>query len=259
MKRKLILVIVPVVLLGLFYTVFKAEYTFDYRKGAEDTLIRAFRSSGAAVVETNINAYAVSTDIFLGKGEVEELALSVADAMQINLSESERVENYSSDYNQLSIIGKSPDGHSTVIIVHSMDFSGIENGPGGCETNIVVDVTLGRDLESLKAVEEKIRTVIREPMEEVRTTSCIIGSFEENVPADRMEAIVYSVFRSIDAQEVERAIYDGLISISAYTPRIEKYVQVADEIVNLNVAMRYNSFENKTYIWLGSPVISVEY
>jgi len=29
--------------------------------------------------------------------------------------------------------------------------------------------------------------------------------------------------------------------------------------VNMNLAIRYNSYEDRTYIWLATPVITVEY
>jgi len=259
LKRKYYYAVLLVVLSGLLFLILRTEYAFNYNRGERCILAEAFNSSGAAVVETNINACAVSTDRFLDKEEVMEIAGLLAARMEIDLAESERVENYSDDYNQLSIIGKNPHGYSTVIIVHSMDFTDIEEGPGGYETNIVVDVTLGWDYDSLLETEASIRQAIEEHIRGVRITSCIIGSYVENVPEDRMEGIIYSIFQSVNALEVERAIYDGLISISAYTPRIEQYVEMGDSRVNLNIAMRYNSFEDKTYIWLGSPVISLEY
>lgn len=259
MKRKSVFLIVPLLVLGLLFVVFGIKYVLDQRKEGESIIVGAFDSCGAAVVETNINAYAASTDGFLDSTEVERMVQIIADKMGMSIQQSELVENYSDDFNQLSVIGKDAYGHNIVIIVHSMDFTGIDDGMEEYETNIVVDVTLDGDLENLSQMEDRVREAIEQHMEDVRITWCIIGNYEENIPADRMEAIVYSIFQSVGAKEVERTVYDGLISISAYTPRIKEFVQVGDNRINLNVAMRYNSYENKTYIWLGSPVISVEY
>lgn len=259
MKRKVfyaaVLVIFPCVVLILLQVV----SVFYPQAGDAEVLTKAFDSSGASVVEVNINAYASAEGSFLEKEEVTKLVKVLADGMELDFEEAERLESYDTGYNQLSIIGKNAKGYSTVIIVHSMDFTGIEDGPGGFETNIVVDAALGGDVEELPHMERKISELVAKQMEGVRTTCCIVGSYAESVPEDSMEAIIGSILQSADALEVERAVHDGFKSVSAYTPRISHHVEIRGQKVNLNIAMRYNSFEGRTYIWLGSPVISLEY
>ncbi len=259
MKRKIYYAVGVLTLLSIMFVLYQTELVFDYNRGEKDILVQAFNSSGAAIVETNINSYAASTDMFLDQEEVTETVKSLALQMGVDFQDSEKVENFNHDYNQLSIIGKNKQGDSTVIIVHSMDFTDIEGSDGGFETNIVVDVTLGGGIERLSDMQERVKAAVEEHIQGVRATLCIIGSYADNIPEDSMEGIINSVFQTVDALEVERAVYDGLISISAYTPRIGEYIEIGGNRINLNVAMRYNSFEGRTYIWLGSPVISLEY
>lgn len=259
MKRKVIIAAVLLVLLCAVFVASNVVGVFRPQAGGGDILVKAFGCSGAAVAETNINAYASAADVFLDKEEVTEMVKSLAEGMDLDYEQAERVENFSLDYNQLSVIGKNKEGYSVVIIVHSMDFTGIEDGPGGFESNIVVDVALGGDMEELPHTERKVKDLVEGYMEGARTNCCIVGSYAERVPQDDIEAIIGSILQSAGASEVERAVYDGFVSISAYTPDIGRYVEMGENRVNLNVAMRYNSFEGRTYIWLGSPVISLEY
>lgn len=259
MKRKVIIAAVLLVLLCAVFVASNVVGVFRPQAEGGDILVKAFGCSGAAIVETNVNAYASATDVFLDKEEVTEMVKSLAEGMDLDYEQAERVENFSLDYNQLSVIGKNKEGYSVVIIVHSMDFTGIEDGPGGFESNIVVDVALGGDMEELPHTERKVKDLVEGYMEGARTNCCIVGSYAERVPQDDIEAIIGSILQSAGASEVERAVYDGFVSISAYTPDIGRYVEMGENRVNLNVAMRYNSFEGRTYIWLGSPVISLEY
>lgn len=259
MKRKVIIAAVLLVLLCAVFVASNVVGVFRPQAGGGDILVKAFGCSGAAVAETNINAYASAADVFLDKDEVVGMVKSLAEGMDLDYEQAERVENFSLDYNQLSVIGKNKEGYSVVIIVHSMDFTGIEDGPGGFESNIVVDVALGGDMEELPHTERKVKDLVEGYMEGARTNCCIVGSYAERVPQDDIEAIIGSILQSAGASEVERAVYDGFVSISAYTPDIGRYVEMGENRVNLNVAMRYNSFEGRTYIWLGSPVISLEY
>ena len=259
MKRKVIIAAVLLVLLCAVFVASNVVGVFRPQAEGGDILVKAFGCSGAAIVETNVNAYASAADVFLDKDEVVGMVKSLAEGMDLDYEQAERVENFSLDYNQLSVIGKNKEGYSVVIIVHSMDFTGIEDGPGGFESNIVVDVALGGDMEELPHTERKVKDLVEGYMEGARTNCCIVGSYAERVPQDDIEAIIGSILQSAGASEVERAVYDGFVSISAYTPDIGRYVEMGENRVNLNVAMRYNSFEGRTYIWLGSPVISLEY
>ena len=260
MKRKVILLAALLVFLCAVFVVSNVVSVFwPHQAGSGDILVKAFGCSGAAIVETNINAYASAAGVFLDKEEVTGMVKSLAEGMDLEFEQAEKVENFSLDYNQLSVIGKNAKGYSVVIIVHSMDFTGIEDGPGGFESNIVVDVALGGDVEELPRIERKVKDLVERYMKGAHTNCCIVGSYAEKVPQDSSEAIIGSILQSADASEVERAVYDGFVSISAYTPDIGRYVEMGENRVNLNVAMRYNSFEGRTYIWLGSPVISLEY
>jgi hypothetical protein len=63
----------------------------------------------------------------------------------------------------------------------------------------------------------------------------------------------------MERAEVE-GIRDGsLISLSAYSPLLKDSIKVRGKRVNINLAARYSAFEDKTYIWLASPVITTEY
>lgn len=87
----------------------------------------------------------------------------------------------------------------------------------------------------------------------------ITGSLDGNLEDSELETICEKVFNSAGADKVEGMRDNGLISVSAFSPSINDAVRVNGKRVNLNVAVRYNSYEGKTYIWLATPVITTEY
>jgi hypothetical protein len=50
-----------------------------------------------------------------------------------------------------------------------------------------------------------------------------------------------------------------LISLTAYTPRLAGYETLAGEPVNLQLASRYHSLDNRTYFQIGAPLLMIEY
>lgn len=89
--------------------------------------------------------------------------------------------------------------------------------------------------------------------------TCITGSFQGRLSEEEMDRICARVLEKADAKKVEGIKENTLTSISAYSPYMEDSVRVKGGRVNMNLAVRYNSYEDKTYIWLATPVITTEY
>jgi hypothetical protein len=92
-----------------------------------------------------------------------------------------------------------------------------------------------------------------------KVNSCITGCYNGKLDNNKLNDICFNIFKEANANKVEGIRDNNLISVSAYTAAIGESVEVNGKKVNLNIAVRYNSYENKTYIWLATPVITTEY
>jgi len=251
-------IFILLLLLSAIYIMFPTSFAFNYDRG-DSILAEAFEASGAKIVESNINVYSSSQDMFLGKDELTGIVKFLAAQMEVDFSRSEKEEHYEEGYNKIALIGNNVHGQSIVLIGHSMDFAYLEDEEEGVETNIVLDFSSEDNYENISKIGRKAKGAVDRFIKGARVTSCIIGSFEDEISRDQMIEIINSILEEIGAKEVERAVCDGMISISGYTPRIGEHLKIGENRVNINIAMRYNSYERKTYIWIGSPVISLEY
>ncbi|RCX11235.1 TATA-box binding protein [Anaerobacterium chartisolvens] len=89
--------------------------------------------------------------------------------------------------------------------------------------------------------------------------TCISGEYEGRLSDEQMDSISSAVLREADAQRVEGMKDGNTLSISAYSPRIPGAIKSGNKKINLNVAMRYSPYMDKTCIWLATPVILKEY
>lgn len=258
MKRIRYYIYLMFVLAGVLMLSMPVTGVFRPAAREQHLLVQAFENTGAEFVETNINIYSSKDDMFLEDEQVVSIVKSLAFEMGVDYETNEKIENYSRDYNQLSLIGLNDAGQNVVIIVHSMDFSQVEDG-GGYETNIVLDISDDKGFRSFGADERRARNAVEGFIDGARTASCIIGRYEDKVSEDVRESIIKSVIEGIGATEVDRTAFDEMVSVSAYAPGIDEFIEIDQKRINLNIAFRYNSYEGKTYVWLGSPVISVEY
>lgn len=150
-------------------------------------------------------------------------------------------------------------------------------GVVGNQRNVGIEVTIGKDAkasdkryismnitqdqayETLEGTKSSIAEIFKSRGLDPRVNACITGTFAGNLDHEQLNEIGRKILRETGAKKVEGVGDGNYISVSAYTPYMERYIRVHGKKVNLNVALRYNSYENKTYIWLATPVITTEY
>jgi len=219
-------------------------------------LSSAFKSSGAK---------AVSAEMYF-KGQIDEKMYSGTEGLKQlaeNLSRDLRIiggESVSSTLlendmmSEVKLDGMMEDGCDISVRIRTFP-----KPEGGEEKNVFVTVTQDGAEFDLEKTGREVLAALDKNKIDADITSCITGAFPGRLKKDEMNEIVKSVFREADAKKVE-GIKDGnLISVSAYSPSMGDYVQSGSKRINLNVALRYNSYEDKTYIWLAAPVILTEY
>lgn len=90
-------------------------------------------------------------------------------------------------------------------------------------------------------------------------SSLIQGKYDEYLSAAQMKEKASNIFLSSGASFVDGVDYENMVSISGYIPGIKDRISYMNKLVNLNIALRYSRTYGCTYIWVGSPIILLEY
>ncbi len=104
-------------------------------------------------------------------------------------------------------------------------------------------------------VEEMLSKYDKSPLIGTTYSAAVPGKLK----GKRMEQIARQLFDSLDADIVELSRDTDWISLTGYSNRIGGGLDSINGRFNLNIALRYHSYEDKTYICLGTPVISIPY
>lgn len=125
--------------------------------------------------------------------------------------------------------------------------------------SITISDTKSFDSASLIKTKGGVERVLKKHKIVPKTSSCISGFVEGKLANTKIEEVYKKIFKTISAKKVE-GIRDGnLVSISAYSPLLRDSIKVDGKKINFNLAARYNSYDNKTYMWLATPIIEIEY
>lgn len=238
-------------LIILFTTLYTGIY---YREGDNSILQNAFFKSGAKFVNSEVYVW---SDIDEKNGNSEDLA-NLAEQLAIDFGVIEKntfskqsVGKTSLD-GTIEIKGICADGKSVNIITRQSK-DGLQKS--NISINVIDTLTAQGINASVSIIEENFRKFKLKP----KVNTCIIGCFDGKLDYEEMNRISKGILKDAKAKKIDSIADNNLISISAYSPYIDNNIEVEGKKINMNLALRYNAYEDKTYIWLATPVIAIEY
>lgn len=249
MKKRVLLLLVCVL---LAFGSFDAAANPDSTLKEEEALIISFESTGAEVLESTISCWAKLDNKFLTINQIEAEMAKIL--KRINPDKATTVKNVESGDQLNKIVLYGSKGNKTYNIAIESAKQGVRG-----ETYVVVDVSIDKSFNDLAAERQDIANAIQVDEDSINFSSCIIGTYKgklEERDADKKSRIA---LQSINARKVEGVDNEEYKSISAFSSSVGGYIMSNQAKVNVQLAIRYSSYDDKTYIWIGTPLIPMGY
>ena len=107
--------------------------------------------------------------------------------------------------------------------------------------------------------EHKIQQIIANQGAKAHISTCLIGWLDGKLDDGQVRFRLNHAFSAIHASVHDTVTDFYYISMSGYSPDMAESLIVNGKEVNVNMAMRYSTTDNRTYCIVGSPVITEEY
>ncbi|HOM02821.1 MAG TPA: YwmB family TATA-box binding protein [Acetivibrio sp.] len=240
-----------IIILIILFTIGYAK--LYYNKGSSSTALKeAFIASGATLANTEFYAWTKTEKSF---EELTKIIDSLAKDINVENNELFSRRLISNDrIDKIEIIGTIGKGKMINICAQS---NRSEKDPE--KAYISLSLTSGPDEFGLEDIHDDLINVFHKYKIESELNICMTGYFEGRMDYKDLNKISKKILKSAGAKKVNGIAENNLISVSAFAPGIDNSILVNGEKVNMNIAIRYNSYEDRTYIWLATPVITVEY
>ena len=227
----------------------------------EKTLLNSFNSSGAYVVSTEVYSWGkVDASGVDSLDKLKKLALEFSDDLGIARNEGFSSRSVKNDMIQeIELTGSIPVGENAKGWIVTVRSQLVDNGKNLKEGFISVDAVQDLSTEGLIQMRRDLDRVFSKHGIKPKVNTCITGSVDGSMDYRRMNDMSRLIFSGANARKVEGIRDRNLISVSAYTPFIWNYIKVKSNKINLSLAIRYNSVEDKTYVWLATPALTTEY
>ena len=89
---------------------------------------------------------------------------------------------------------------------------------------------------------------------------CISGEYTKKLQNTKYNDIFAKILYNMNAKEIDRIEDETFISITAYSKLLdENYLEYLGNKINLNIGMRYSEDEDKTLLYIATPIIKLDY
>ncbi|SHJ65800.1 YwmB family TATA-box binding protein [Paramaledivibacter caminithermalis] len=209
-----------------------------------------FTESGAVFDHVNINSYVIIKDEFKTIDNVTKICNDISE--KLNIKEINLKKENDENYCFINARGIIEEGEYVTVIVQSSRSVDLR------ESSIVVDVIETKEQYDLEELCSKIRYILSS-YGKVNLNINLSGYYNGLVSNKELQENINKLLNIIGAKKVEGISEDKVISITGYTPNIKKHISYCGRKANINIASRYNSYENRTDILIGTPLIVLEY
>lgn len=218
------------------------------------SITKAFGTSGANFVSGELYVYGIKIPMDANKASLKKVA-KILEKYTGEISPKTYKETWeNNDYiSMFKIDGVSKNGQEIEIVSKKQNAGGKSGIYLSC--SIVWEDSNYQAEKNLQSVSEGFRALGMEPHSSIEMT----GNYQGKLSTEKMNETASSIFSSVHAKKVEGMRDNKLVSVSAWSPNIGNDANVNGRKVNFNIALRYNEMEDKTYIWMGNPIIKTEY
>ncbi len=92
-----------------------------------------------------------------------------------------------------------------------------------------------------------------------RISTCLVGGLDGKLDKEIWPEKLRKAGQALGATDAELTVQPGYAGLTGFSPELPESIVVGDRRININLAIRYSPYDNRTYVVIASPVITGEY
>ncbi|GAW29431.1 YwmB family TATA-box binding protein [Carboxydocella sp. ULO1] len=229
----------------------------------ENKLILAFRESKARFEDYTINGWARVNRKFMTFAEMEELAWQAARVFPYREGNLRLDKQEDTGFRSLRLAGKL--GEKTELEIWIQSMAGVKTRIGQeetgqeAETYAVITIKELGDLDKLSQDRLTVDAAFKRIASSAKVSEVVAGWLPQLVDQQQGREIVASIFKELDGKKIEGYEEGAVVSWTGYSDELKDNLRLGNRVVNLNVAVRTVPGEQRSYLVIGTPLITTEY
>ncbi|MDR3592262.1 MAG: YwmB family TATA-box binding protein [Negativicutes bacterium] len=248
-KKEYLLIGIGITIVALLFVWSRSE-----RLTTAQGLARAMRASGAVASELRISGWSRLPDANLDDSEI--LALAEAGMAGLGIDSGRYKLSYGLDRQGRSVRAEAAEGDFYLAVTARSSKVGAGEDR---EAYLVITLRLTGENPASGDWNDKITAVLSRGGDSPQITTCLVGWLGGKLEKDQWLERLESSSGALRAVTHDRLVGPDYVSVTCFSPLLPGWVRAGDKQVNLNMAVRFSPYDNRTYVVAGSPVIIGEY
>ena len=217
----------------------------------EVAMVGVFENVGFNIIQSDINVWTKINSKKLDEQELKKIAVEVADQMNIQKPYEFKL-LYENDNQKCILTKKSKNARTQIKIERIKNKELVEN-------YAVIDITLYDKFDNTDYLKKLCQDELEKVGEKPKSNVTIVGYCSGNIDKGQKQVVSNKVFSYLRAKKTEENDIENGYNINGYSRLIDNHIITKNKKMNLDLSMNYNECEDKTYLFLATPIITVEY
>lgn len=222
----------------------------DIKSNSEyDKLMETFNNTQANFKFYDIKANA-TINYDMTKNEMRDICIETINNLGLEESNIKWNENWNKDEKQ--IYAQIKTNEKTISII------GIKRN--NKESYIIVDILENKVYKSIVDIYTILRNTLDKYTSQVDINTCISGEYTKKLKMNKYDDILEKILYNMNAEQIDRVEEENFVSITAYSKILHgNDLKYLGNKINLNIGMRYSEDDEKTLIYIATPIIKLDY
>lgn len=221
----------------------------DTDNSGYDKFLETFNNTQADFKFYNIKANGlINYDIT--KNEIKDICIDIINDLGLEESDIKWEEKWGEKEKQIYIQSNTLDKSISII--------GIKKSSN--ESYIIVDILDNKVYKDIVDIYTILEKSLYKYSNIVDISTCISGEFYKKLQFGKYDDILQEILYNMCAEEIDRVENENMVSITAYSKLLEEnYLEYLGNKINLNIGIRYSEDDDKTLIYIATPIIKLDY
>lgn len=216
------------------------------------SLSLAFDKGEWEELDTYIEGYGKYGVCYLTRDEKEKLAKDIAVAAGITSSCDIRTEGRTTTLTKDSLNGQ--------VVVKVITDEKKDDGQSIIATQYVyAKITLYDNITSANDYRDLLDGIFTAMGIDGNINVNIVGSLKGALNINEKNELADRILDNLKAEVVAQSRTNDMFTIYAYSKGIEPSISIGEDDININIAMNYDGVNNRTQVYVSSPVSSLDY
>lgn len=236
-------------ILVCFLVITMVSFFIIYGENKQNDWINRFTET-FELTNSNFKFYNVKANLFIDReisiDDLEKLCEKISKIFDI------KEENIDFKKNQKGIYVK--------FNSKDLDFSIVAKKENDKESYIIVDILNNKGYKNIEQTYEGLDEIFKNYSNDYQIDVCMAGEYTKKLQKNKCDDILDKILYNMYAKEISRVEYENFLSVNAYSKLLEDNdLLYLNEKMNLNIGIRYSEDDDKTMIYIATPIIKIDY